>query len=59
MENIEKISEEKLRITRTTEQVEEVTKKTLEDRKAALLKDKENVENKIAEVDELLSHFSK
>ena len=54
---IEKISEEKLRIT--TEQVEELNKSDLENRKNSLLKDKENIENKIAEVDELLSHFSK
>lgn len=54
---IEKISEEKLRIT--TEQVEELSKSDLEKRKESLLKDKENIEKRIAEVDELLSHFEK
>ena len=53
---IEKISEEKLKIT--TEKVEEVNKVDLENRRASLVKDKENVEARIAEVDALLANFT-
>jgi len=55
MTTINKITEEQLEIT--TEHKEIVNKKDLENRKASLIKDKENADGKIAEVDELLSNF--
>ena len=53
---IEKISEEKLRIT--TESYEEISKESLESRKESLLKDIERTNGLIKDVDVLLANFT-
>lgn len=53
---IKKITEEQLEIT--TEKKEIVNKKDLENRKESLLRDKQNTEDRIVEVDNLLANFT-
>ena len=53
---IKKITEEQLEIT--TEKKEIVNKTDLENRKESLLRDKQNTEDRIVEVDNLLANFT-